>query len=196
MAGTHQLWAMRLDSGFIVPFAGNGQEALVDGSLDGASMNQPSGLATDGAQLFVADSEASAIRAVEVRPPEGVRTIVGEGLFEFGDRDGRGPAEVRLQHPVGLAWHGGTIYIADTYNHKVKRLDPATAECHAWLGRGEPGDDDGDAATACFSEPSGVAVAAGRLYVADTNNHAVRVVEMDTGQVSTLMLAGLVPRVE
>jgi sugar lactone lactonase YvrE len=196
MAGTHQLWAMRLDSGFIVPFAGNGQEALVDGSLDGASMNQPSGLATDGARLFVADSEASAIRAVEVRPPEGVRTIVGEGLFEFGDRDGRGPAEVRLQHPVGLAWHGGTIYIADTYNHKVKRLDPATAECHAWLGRGEPGDDDGDLATACFSEPSGVAVAAGRLYVADTNNHAVRVVEMDTGQVSTLMLAGLVPRVE
>ena len=191
MAGTHQLWSMRLGSGFIVPFAGNGREDLVDGSLDSASMNQPSGLATDGTRLYVADSEASAIRVVEPGAGGGIRTIVGEGLFEFGDRDGRGPADVRLQHPVGIAWHDGAIYIADTYNHKIKRLDPATAECRTWLGRGEPGGDDGDAEVATFSEPSGLAVAEGRLYVADTNNHAVRVAEMETGIVSTLLLTGL-----
>jgi hypothetical protein len=196
MAGTHQLWAMGLDSGFIVPFAGNGREDLVDGPRDGASMNQPSGLATDGTRLYVADSEASAIRVVEVGSAGSIRTIVGEGLFEFGDRDGRGPAEVRLQHPVGLAWHDGIIVIADTYNHKIKRLDPTVAECRVWLGEGESGADDGDAERARFSEPSGVAVAAGRLYVADTNNHAVRVAEIETGRVSTLLLGGLASRVE
>jgi sugar lactone lactonase YvrE len=190
MAGTHQLWSMHLGSGFIVPFAGNGREDLVDGPLDAASMNQPSGLATDGMRLYVADSEASAIRVVERGAGGAIRTIVGEGLFEFGDRDGRGPTEVRLQHPVGVAWHGGSIYIADTYNHKIKRLDPTTAECRTWLGRGEPGSDDGDADSS-FSEPSGLAVAEGRLYVADTNNHAVRVAEMETGIVSTLLLTGL-----
>ena len=192
MAGTHQLWSMRLDSGFIVPFAGNGREDLVDGPLDSASMNQPSGLATDGARLYVADSEASAIRVVEPGPSGHIRTIVGQGLFEFGDRDGRGPSEVRLQHPVGVAWHDGVVYIADTYNHKIKRLDPATAECRTWLGRGEPGSDDGEAETSAFSEPSGLAIAAGRLYVADTNNHAVRVIELETGLVSTLLLTGRV----
>jgi sugar lactone lactonase YvrE len=194
MAGTHQIWAMRLDSGFIVPHTGNGREDLVDGPLDSASMNQPSGLATDGTRLWVADSEASAIRVVELGAGGHIRTVVGEGLFEFGDRDGRGPSEVRLQHPVGIAWHAGTIYVADTYNHKIKRLDPVTAECRTWLGRGEPGADDGEAEAASFGEPSGLAVAAGRLYIADTNNHAVRVVELETGLVSTLLLRGLPPR--
>jgi hypothetical protein len=191
MAGTHQLWSMRLGSGFIVPFAGNGREDLVDGPREAASLNQPSGLATDGARLYVADSEASAIRVADLGGEGGVRTLVGEGLFEFGDRDGRGPSEVRLQHPVGVAWGDGILYVADTYNHKVKRLDPATAECRTWLGRGEPGADDGEALAAAFSEPSGLAVAAGRLYVADTNNHAIRVVEIETGLVSTLLLRGL-----
>jgi DNA-binding beta-propeller fold protein YncE len=194
MAGTHQLWAMRLDSGFIVPHTGNGREDLVDGPLDAASMNQPSGLVSDGTRLWVADSEASAIRVVEPGAGGHIRTVIGEGLFEFGDRDGRGPSEVRLQHPVGIAWHAGTVYIADTYNHKIKRLDPATAECRTWLGSGEPGVDDGEAETASFSEPSGLAVADGRLYVADTNNHAVRVVELETGLVSTLLLRGQPPR--
>ena len=128
---------------------------------------------------------------VELGAGGGIRTIVGEGLFEFGDRDGRGPAEVRLQHPVGVAWHDGTIYIADTYNHKIKRLDPVTAECRTWLGGGEPGFDDGDEEIATFSEPSGLAVAEGRLYVADTNNHAVRLAEMETRIVSTLAADGL-----
>jgi DNA-binding beta-propeller fold protein YncE len=191
MAGAHQLWSMRPDSGFIVPHTGNGREDLIDGPLGEASMNQPSGLATDGTRLYVADSEASAIRVVEPGPDGTIRTIVGEGLFEFGDRDGRGPAEVRLQHPVGVAWHAGVVYVADTYNHKIKRLDPITAECRTWLGHGAPGHDDGDADAARFSEPSGLAAAGGRLYIADTNNHAVRIADLTTGVVTTLELSGL-----
>jgi sugar lactone lactonase YvrE len=191
MAGTHQLWAWRAQGGLIEPHTGNGREALEDGPRDEASMNQPSGLATDGARLYVADSEASAIRVVEPGPGGAIRTIVGEGLFEFGDEDGVGPAAVRLQHPLGVAWHDGAIWIADTYNHKVKRLDPRTGECRTFAGTGTPGHEDGPRARARFAEPSGLAVARHRLYVADTNNHAVRVVHLEDGSVGTVTLEGL-----
>src|SRR5439155_627757 len=80
-----------------------------------------------------------AIRMVEPAAEGVIRTIVGEGLFEFGDRDGTGPAAVRLQHPLGVVWHEGALLIADTYNHKIKWLDPATAECRTIAGDGKPG---------------------------------------------------------
>lgn len=194
MAGTHQLWVLRPEAGLVAPHAGDGREALEDGPLVKASMNQPSGLTTDGARLYVADSEASAIRVVEPGPGGAIRTIVGEGLFAFGDTDGVGAAVVRLQHPLGVAWHDGVLYVADTYNHKIKRLDPATAACRTWLGSGRPGHADGAAPAARFSEPSGLAVAGQRLYVADTNNHRVRVADLTTGEVATLVLAGLEAR--
>jgi len=191
MAGTHQLWAMRPGSGEIRPHTGTGREALEDGPREAAAMNQPSGLTTDGQLLYVADSEASAIRVVEPGPGGTIRTIVGEGLFEFGDRDGVGPADVRLQHPLGVVWHAGLLSVADTYNHKIKKLDPRTAECRTLLGAGEPGHADGAARAARFSEPSGVSVAAGRIFIADTNNHAIRVASLPTGDVTTLVLRGL-----
>jgi DNA-binding beta-propeller fold protein YncE len=193
MAGTHQIWALPLDGDAIAPHAGTGREALEDGPRPGASMNQPSGLTTDGRRLYVADSEASAIRVIDPGPRGEVRTIVGEGLFEFGDRDGVGPQQVRLQHPLGVAWHDGAVHVADTYNHKIKRLDPATGECRTVAGTGEPGHRDGPAGSAAFSEPGGLAAAGGRLYVADTNNHAIRILDPVAGQVTTLQLRGLEP---
>lgn len=80
-----------------------------------------------------------------------------------------------------------------TYNHKIKRLDPRTGECRTWLGDGQPGLVDGAATTARFSEPCGVALARGRVFVADTNNHVIRVAALATGEVRTLELRGLAP---
>jgi DNA-binding beta-propeller fold protein YncE len=193
MAGTHQLWAMPLAGRVISPHTGNGQEALVDGPHARASMNQPSGLATDGRRLWVADSEASAIRVVEPGPGGTIRTVIGEGLFEFGDEDGIGAAAVRLQHPLGVAWHDGVVWIADTYNHKIKRLDPERAECRTFAGSGQAGSADGPREKAGFSEPSGLSVAAGHVWVADTNGGAVRAVDIETGHVTTVKLEGLEP---
>src|SRR5579875_2695356 len=112
---------------------------------------------------------------------------VGRRLFEFGDVDGVGDA-VRLQHPIGLAVDGEALIVADTYNHKLKRLGPRTRACTTWAGSGEPGHRDGPLATAQFWEPSGVSVAGDVVYVADTNNHAVRVVDRAAGVVRTLEL--------
>jgi DNA-binding beta-propeller fold protein YncE len=188
MAGPHQLWALDLRSGEIRPHAGSGREELTDGPLDQAELAQPSGLSTDGTRLYFADSETSAIRAADLDPAGQVRTIVGTGLFDFGDTDGEGDA-ARLQHPLGVAVHAGKLYVADTYNHKIKVIEPGPRKVTTLLGDGTPGHADGAAAR--FFEPGGLSVAGDRLYVADTNNHAVRVADLATGRVSTLALRGL-----
>ena len=189
MAGFHQIWLIDLAREVAIPWAGGGGENIVDGPLPEAQLAQPSGLALDARAglLYVADSEVSAVRAIDLAPGGRVRTLVGQGLFEFGDVDGAGEV-VRLQHPLGLALDPATglLYVADSYNHKVKRLDPRTASVTSWIGSGQPGFRDGPAGQAQLSEPGGLSLAGGRLYVADTNNHAARVCDLQSGEVSTL----------
>ncbi|MDA0264331.1 MAG: alkyl hydroperoxide reductase [Chloroflexi bacterium] len=190
MAGIHQLWSMDLDSGMAGPFAGNGKEAITDGPLANAELAQPCGIATDGVKLYFADSETSSVRSADINPAGKVQTIVGLDLFVFGDVDGS-DHRVRLQHPIGIAHHDGVIYIADTYNHKIKRVLPATRSAFTVLGTGAFGHTDGAAEVAQFSEPSGISFANGKMYIADTNNHAIRVADVDSGEVSTFEITGL-----
>jgi thiol-disulfide isomerase/thioredoxin len=185
-AGHHQIWTLDLDKRLLAPYAGNGREQLRDGPLDEASFAQPSGLTTDGTSLFVADSEVSAVRQLPLLNGKGeVKTIVGEGLFEFGDVDGVGDT-VRLQHALGIAYHAGKLYVADTYNSKIKVIDPAKRSCKTFLG--EAG---GWLGGSLFSEPAGLSFAGDKLYVADTNGHRIRVVNMKTKAISTLVLKGV-----
>jgi DNA-binding beta-propeller fold protein YncE len=192
MAGFHQIWVLDLRTDVISPFAGTGYEGLEDGPRDRAWFAQPSGLALgpkDSDELYVADSETSSIRAVGIGPDGMVRTIVGQGLFEFGDVDGVGD-EVRLQHPLGVAYEPGEgiLLVADSYNNKIKRIDPRTRRASAFLGDSVPGDRDGIGSGARFREPSGVSVADGRLVIADTNNNLIRVADVATGAVRALEL--------
>lgn len=189
MAGPHQIWKLDLETNQVSVFAGSGREAREDGAREEAGFAQPSGLATDGRALFVADSESNIIRRIDFESGE-VTTLAGGDLFEFGDRDGTGDA-VRLQHPLGVVFHDGAILIADTYNHKIKRLDPRDGSVATLAGGGRPGQMDG--ATSSFYEPGGLSIAGNRLYIADTNNHAVRVVDLRTRATRTLRIAGLRP---
>ena len=190
MAGVHQLWALHLKEREVRPYAGNGREAPDDGPLLTASLDQPSGITSDGNRLYFADSEASAVRYADLDPNGRVGTIVGQDLFVFGDVDGIGD-DVRLQHVQGVTYHDGVLYIADTYNNKVKKVFPNTRSVLSFLGSGQPGHQDGPRYEAQFHEPSGVSVAGGKLYIADTNNHAIRVADLESGDVSTLELKGL-----
>jgi thiol-disulfide isomerase/thioredoxin len=191
MAGPHQIWRLDLDTGNIGVFAGSGYENIQDGPPDSARFAQPSGLATDGENLFVADSEVSGIRAITgIRAGQPlVRTIVGRGLFVFGDHDGSG-SSVRLQHCLGVAYGNGHLYIADTYNNRIKVCMPRTQSIKALVGTHKPGDSDKPAE---FYQPGGLSVAGSNLYVADTNNHKIRVVDLNSNSVTTLALAGLEP---
>ena len=190
MAGMHQIWSMDLSTGTVGPYAGNGRESLDDGPLASATLAQPSGITSDGNRLYFADSETSAVRSADLDPYGRVRTIIGLGLFEFGDVDGA-DHNIRLQHPIGLAHHDGTIYLADTYNHKIKKVLPVMRSSFTLLGNGQAGDRDGAGNQAQFSEPSGLSIAGGKIYIADTNNHAIRVADLESGEVVTLKLSGI-----
>ncbi len=194
MAGPHQIWVVDLLHDRAYPYAGTGEEARKDGPVNTATFAQPSGLALDGNTLYVADAEANVVRALELPPGNKVTTLAGGDLFAFGDEDGVGDT-ARLQHPLGVAVHAGRVFIADTYNHKIKMLDPSTGQVTTLAGTGRAGHADGPAATAQFFEPGGLSVAGHTLYIADTNNHAVRTIDLATKQVGTLEIAGLAPPV-
>jgi len=189
MAGTHQIWKLDLDKQEVSTFAGSGREARQDGPLLEAGFAQPSGIASDGKKLYIADSESNIIRAINIASGK-VETLVGGDLFDFGDVDGSGD-DVRLQHPLGVFAINGEVLIADTYNHKIKELDPKARSVKTFLGTGMPGQADG--AVPSFYEPGGLSVANGKLYIADTNNHAVRVVDVKTKRTATLNIKGLQP---
>jgi len=186
MAGTHQVYVLFLDRKEIEPFAGTGHEGIVDETRDKAFFAQPNGLSLDdGRILYVADSETSAVRAISLTGTGTVTTLVGTGLFDFGDVDGIGD-KVRLQHVQALCFVDGQVYLADTYNNRIKVLNPRTREVRSFAGTGVAGFKDGAPGVAQFNEPAGLAAANGKLYVADTNNNAVRVIDLLSGMVETL----------
>lgn len=193
MAGLHQLWLFDPTDGTIALLAGTGRELLDDGSLWEASLAQPSGITSDGSTLFFADCESQAIRCARLGRAASITTIVGTSLFDYGDKDGSGD-EVVLQHPQAVVTHGGRLYVADSYNHKIKLIDPETRTCRTWLGeRRIPGHVDGSALSAAFYEPGGLSIANNTVYIADTNNHAIRAADLTTGEVRTLHIDGLEP---
>jgi thiol-disulfide isomerase/thioredoxin len=196
MAGPHQLWKHKLGGPTIEVFAGNGREDIVDGPLLDGSLAQPSGITHDGAALYFVDSEGSAVRKATTGLGGVLTTIAGphdlergRALFEFGDIDGVGD-EARLQHPLGVVYHEGGLLVADTYNHKLKRVDLAKRSSTTWLGTGERGV---GLAPVQLNEPAGLAIARGMLYVADTNNHRLLTVDLATKATRELTIEGLTP---
>jgi len=194
MAGPHQIWSHRLGADTIQVFAGSGREDVRNGSPKEAAFAQPSGLTTDGHHLYVADSEGSAIRRISLDRPVRVATLAGpsdlprgRSLFEFGDRDGVGK-QARFQHPLGVCFVDGTIYVADTYNHKIKQLDPATGQVTTVLGASSA-----HAGRPALAEPGGLSHADGKLYIADTNHHRICVWDLKTRELTELTIAGLKP---
>ncbi|XP_041939557.1 NHL repeat-containing protein 2 [Alosa sapidissima] len=218
MAGTHQIWALFLEDGKLpkgsdskkgtcIRFAGSGNEENRNNSYPHkASFAQPSGLAPAPAEpwgcLFIADSESSTVRSLALKDGAVKLVVGGErdpmNLFAFGDADGKG-VDAKLQHPLGVAWNAGAnlLYVADSYNHKIKVLDPKSKQCRTLAGTGESSDTLGPGfAESTFNEPGGLCVGDGGklLYVADTNNHQIKVLDLQTQTVSVLpILSGDVP---
>jgi sugar lactone lactonase YvrE len=175
MAGNHRLYSIDLRDGTLRHHAGSGAEEIEDGPLLEAALAQPMGICAAGDRLYFADSESSAIRWADSYRSGGVGTIVGTGLFDFGDVDGDGDA-VRLQHPQGIASHAsGRLLVADSYNDSLKWVDPATRHAERWI--------------AGLHEPGGLAIGETTIYVADTNAHRIAAVDEQSGEVATLELS-------
>ncbi len=191
MAGTHQLYIYEPETAALYPSVGNGREAnLNDVSLADSELAQPSGLYYAGAgQLYFADSESSTIRLADF---ERDLVTVGSGttensLFDFGDIDGELGVN-RLQHALGVDGDAaGNLYIADTYNSRIKIVRAGETSTHTLFGKGGSGGyQDGASHLAQFDEPGGLSYADGIVYVADTNNHVIRTIDLAAGIVDTI----------
>lgn len=210
MAGTHQIWALLLDScklpkknelkkGTCLRFAGSGNEENRNNAYPHkAGFAQPSGLSLASEEpwncLFVADSESSTVRTISLKDGAVKHLVGGErdptNLFAFGDADGVG-INAKLQHPLGVAWDNkrNLLYVADSYNHKIKIVDPKTKSCTTLAGTGNTDNVTGSSFTeSTFNEPGGLCIGENGqlLYVADTNNHQIKVMDLETKTISVL----------
>ncbi|XP_052771695.1 NHL repeat-containing protein 2-like isoform X2 [Mya arenaria] len=200
MAGNHQMWTYFLadatwlknthhPAGTCLRFSGSGLEENRNNSYpEKAGFAQPSGLTVSrkNACLFVADSESSSIRRVQLKDGS-VKNVVGgdidpNNLFAYGDTDGVG-TKAGLQHPLGVAMatDDGPLYVADSYNHKIKVVDIAKRNCSTLIGSGKPGNAKGANLLQWeLNEPGGVTcdVKNKRLYIADTNNCDIKVLDL------------------
>ena len=190
MAGTHQIWSFDLESSAAAPLVGSSVEGVRNGPLAEAELAQPSGLARIGDTLYFADAESSSIRSADIGGTGATALVAGasSSLFDFGAIDGVGD-EARFQHPLGIAAvDDDTLLVADTYNSLIRRVTPVTGLATTYLGD-EAGWRDGDEPR--FNEPGGISVDGDTAFVADTNNHAIRVIDLATGSTSTLLLEGI-----
>ncbi|BDD05977.1 thioredoxin-like domain-containing protein [Aureibacter tunicatorum] len=170
-AGNHQILRFDLKNGEMYRFAGSGAEELENGTLKIAGFAQPSGIAGIGNDLYIADTEASAIRKIDLDKKE-VTTLIGMGLFVFGDRDGPF-RQALLQHVTSIKAHNGDLYIADTYNGKIKKLDLKTKEVSTVVGG--------------LNEPNDlVFVSDNLIWISNTNDHEIVTYNMATKEKKVL----------
>lgn len=174
MAGLHQIWTYDIHNKTVNVTAGSGWEALEDGEASRAALAQPSGLSRTGQDLLFVDAESSALRILE----NGfrVRTLVGQGLFAFGNVDG-GKESALLQHAQGLYADEDRIVVADTYNNAIRIYDRKTDILTTLPLSG-----------GTLNEPGDVVVTGSTAWVADTNNHAIKKIDLVSGKISNFEL--------
>ncbi|MGH8154560.1 MAG: thioredoxin-like domain-containing protein [Rhodanobacteraceae bacterium] len=178
MAGDHQIWRYDPSRKTMGPWAGTGMEGLVDGPRDEAQFAQPEGLSVHGDMLYDVDPESSSVRAIAL-PGGKVTTLAGHGLFDFGMRNGAA-SQALLQHAEGIAWHGGTLYIADTYNNALRALNLSTRDVST--------------VAALLERPVAVAaLAPDVLLVAEADGNRIDAVHLLGGKVTPWRIDGLKP---
>ncbi len=175
LAGSHQIALVQ--DGFIDPVAGDGREAQLDGRGLASALAQPSGLSLDGDRLYVADSESSGVRVLDLRTREISSLAGGPGLFDFGDKLGAIEPGM-LQHPLAVAATAAGLLVADTYNDKLKRFSPDGRRLERFF--------EGD-----LAQPAGLCVLPdGGVLVADTNRHRIVRVAADGSESRELLITG------
>ncbi len=181
--GNHRIKSIGPD-GTVTPLAG-GFEGYTEGVGTKASFRKPRDVVASGGVLYVADTGNNRIRRIDQEMA--VSTLAGDSAPGYADGQGKA---ARFFNPQSLALDSaGNIYVADTGNHKIRRITPdGTVTTVAGSGRGYA---DGIATEARFDSPEGLALdSAGNIYVADTGNHKIRRITPD-GTVTTI--AGSAP---
>jgi len=112
-----------------------------------------------------------------------VSTLTGAGVFDFGDVDGKSKT-ARLQGPAGIIFHNDALYVADQFNHKIKRVDPYNGRTETFIGSGKRGYQNGSENVVAFNHPSALTVLRDQLFITDTYNQVVRKYDLSNGSIS------------
>ena len=174
MSGSHQIWRLSLIANSIEVFSGSGYEDLQDGPPGSAAFSQPVGLALVKNKLYSVDAGTSAVREIDIETGI-VSTVIGEGLFEFGDSDGAAAA-ARFQYPLDIVADADNemLWVSDTYNNKIKRVGLGTKYVSS---------------VTCdrrLDEPGGLVFHEDTLYIANTNAHEVLSLNPNNGHAEVL----------
>lgn len=186
MAGNHQIWKIPIVRNKFFSLVGSGEENLLDGDFLKTNLAQPTGIKLLEQEGYFLDSQSSSLRKLDFKD-KSVKTLIGKGLFEFGDTDGDNK-KAKLQYPLGLTYGDKKIFICDTFNHKIKVYDPQSKILKTLAGNGKPDWKDGKFSESSFNEPSGLVFDNGSLFVVDTNNHSIRKLDLKKEIVETLNL--------
>jgi streptogramin lyase len=175
----------------ITTVAGNGSSGSSGdgGTATNASLSYPRSVAVDGSgNIYIADTSNQRIREV-VHSTGNITTVAGNGTYGYSG-DGGPAASAKLANPYGVAVDGsGNIYIADTDNNRIRKVDATTHDITTVAGNGTGGfsGDGGPATSATLTSPYGVAVdSSGNIFIADTFAHRIREVDRSTGNITTV----------
>ncbi len=171
-------------TGAVTTLAGSvGSSGSTDGTGAAARFDYPSGITTDGAHLYVTDSNNSTIRKVVIAT--GAVTTLAGSAGSSGSTDGTG-GTARFEYPSGITTDGTNLYVADTYNHTIRKVVPATGAVTTIAGSaGQRGSTDGTGSAARFDHPESITTDGINLYVMGWD-HTIRAVVIATGAVTTL----------
>ncbi len=166
-SGTHQILKFNLKNKTVSVLAGDGLEGIIDGIYPKNSLAQTSDLKAFGTKLYFIDSETSSLRVLNKNGE--VETLIGKGLFEFGQKDGD-KNNALMQHPLGLTVSSKGVYISDSFNHTIRKYDFASKKLYDFIANGKKGEELGK--TTNFDEPDGIIfIDEKEFIVCDTNNN-------------------------
>lgn len=176
-AGDNRIWDYEPGRARLRCLAGSGRLGLVDGAAAQASFAHPAGMALIQHALYICDSASSALRRLQVRTGQ-VQTLIGRGLFEFGDRDGD-PGQALLQFPLSVAKvpKRAALWLADAYNDSIKQLKPGGGPVQR-MQFDHP-----------LQQPCALATGAGAVWLANCNAHEILRIVPESGAVSVIPVA-------
>jgi hypothetical protein len=181
----HTIRKIVISTGVVTTLAGSaGSSGSADGTGSTARFNNPVGITTDGANLYVADTANHTIRKIVIS--SGVVTTLAGTAGSYGSADGTG-ALARFYTPIGITTEGTNLYVTDWSNSTIRRIVITTGSVTTLAGlAGNYGSLDGTGSIARFNYPAGITTDGWFLYVTDYYNNTIRQINIGDGSVSTL----------
>jgi thiol-disulfide isomerase/thioredoxin len=187
-SGSNQILSYNIKSNEVMVVAGNGADGIKDGKYPQNSLSQTSALSAFNNKLYFTDSNSSALRVMEENGE--IKTLIGQDSKKFGHKNGD-KSTALMQHPQGLLVDDTGAYISDSFNHRIRKYDFSTNQIRDIVGNSKSGMGLGSSSNTQFDEPMGITSILDRLFIVDSNNN--RIVILNRGTFSSELLDVMPP---